>query len=319
MNNDRIMSEAAEWHARQSADDMDWPAFEAWLGADASHRDAFDDIALLDADIDRHRTTLARLLPVADEKPVAPMRTGWRRGLLGGGIVATAAAVALVVVIQNRWPADLPKTPATIYRAGTTLRDIRIADAQVTLAPGSSISAEDAGRSRVTLNGRAIFSVVHDPSRTWVVRAGGYEIRDVGTRFEVVTGGEVMQVSVAEGAVDVRTVTGTGATVRVVAGRAATGLADGRILTAPAARRALDGWRDGPLVYNAMPLGLVAADVGRASGRLVVADTDVASRPFSGVLAPAQGDAMGQTLAMLADVEARRQGDTIHLGNRVRP
>jgi transmembrane sensor len=52
MSIDRIYEEAAGWLVRQQDDAMDWEGFTLWLEADPRHRAAYDDLALLDADLD---------------------------------------------------------------------------------------------------------------------------------------------------------------------------------------------------------------------------------------------------------------------------
>ncbi|RSU65266.1 hypothetical protein BRX36_10790 [Sphingomonas sp. S-NIH.Pt1_0416] len=309
MHDKEVLEAAARWHSCQAAEDMDWLAFEAWLAADPRHRDAFDDIALLDAEIDRHTPALHRLLSTPER--VAPTHHRWSRKMVGGGMVAAGLAVGLILTTWEWTPiADVP-APAT-YRAGSNELDVSIADARITLAPGSSLAARSGNRSQLALTGRAEFAVRHDPARTMLVRAQGYEIRDVGTRFEVVSGNGMVRVSVSEGVVEVRAPNGGGAT-RVVAGHVATGLADGRLTLASSTQTVKEGRRNGPLSFEAMPLGLVAAEVTRVSGQQVRVETSVAAKPFSGVLATSRGEAMVRTLATLAGVNARRQGDEIRL------
>lgn len=315
MNDEVILETAASWHARQGADDMDWLAFQAWLEVDPRHRDAFDDVAMLDLDIDHHRARLQ--LVRSGTATVHKAQWRWQPLLLAGG--AVAAVVLLVVVPRQPNSSGSPAAGVTnSYMATGTLRDVRLAGARVTLAPGSGIKVHDDAALRIALTGRAVFAVRHDPARSLTVRAAGYDIRDVGTRFEVVAGAGTIRVRVAEGELTIHAVAADRDEVRVRAGQMATGLADGTITMAASPSAALDSWRNGPLVYDAMPLGLVIADIARATGRTVRADSAVAERPFSGVLAQGDDAAMIDTLATLAGLEARRQGETIYLGDRVR-
>ncbi|TPG06019.1 FecR family protein [Sphingomonas oligophenolica] len=315
MSDDVILETAASWHVRQGADDMDWLAFEAWLEADPRHRGAFDDVAMLDFDIDHHRDRLRQVQ--SSIAPVDRAQRWWRPLLLASGAVA---AVGVVTVVARQPDSSEPRATgiASSYQATATSRDVRVAGAGITLAPGSGIKVHDDDAPRIALTGRAVFAVRHDPARTLTVRAAGYAIRDVGTRFEVVAGAGTIRVRVAEGELAIHAVAADHGEVRVRAGQMATGLADGTITMAASTTAALDGWRNGPLVYDAMPLGLVIADVARATGRPVRADSAVAQRPFSGVLAQGDSAAMIDTLATLAGLEARRRGETIYLGDRVR-
>lgn len=304
-----VLEQAALWHAAQDSDDMPWDAFTAWLEANTRHRDAFDDVALFDERIGRNRDALRSAFDRRDHAPAPPPT---RRFARWG---AAAVAVAALGVTLSRETAPRPAGP-TRYRAGTVTRLVDLADgARASLAPGSVLVAEGNDAGLLTLSGRALFEVRHDAGREVTVRAEGYRIRDVGTRFEVVTGHGMMRVAVAQGRVGVARSSG-GAEVELGAGRSLTGFADGRLLAAPARTRDVGSWRAGPLVYDAVPLAMVAADVSRMAGRRVEVDRAVQARPFSGVLATARGDRMAEALAALTGLQARRDGETIRLGDR---
>lgn len=315
---DLITEQAARWHAIQDRDEMDWDAFTSWLEADPRHRVAFDDVALLDERIDRHRDALRSDVgsperPLVAEHSLVPRQRPprWR-----WPAAAAAAAVLAVGVLSLQQPSR--DRPGVEYRATVATRSIDLGGgARAALAPGSVLVAEGTERQRLTLSGRALFDIHHDPTRELVVRAEGYEIRDVGTRFDVVTGAGQMRVAVAEGRVAIKRESGS-EEVELGAGRALTGYADGRMTMATTNAKEVGGWRQsGPLVYDRVPLGLVAADVARASGQAVEVDAAMRSRPFSGVLTPARGDTMVEAFASSAGLQARRDGENIRLGDGV--
>lgn len=66
MSDDEVLNAAAHWHVRMAGDSADWDAFHEWLAADPRHRPAFDDIALLDLTIDRHRDRLRAIFAAPD-------------------------------------------------------------------------------------------------------------------------------------------------------------------------------------------------------------------------------------------------------------
>ncbi|MBI0476995.1 DUF4880 domain-containing protein [Sphingomonas sp. MA1305] len=312
---DHITEQAARWHAIQDGDAMDWDAFTSWLEADPRHRVAFDDIALIDERISRHRDALrsssSSVRSLATDRIVAarerPARWRWP--------AAAAVAAALAVGVFTLQQPSRDRSPVE-YRATVSTRSIDLGGgARVALAPGSVLVADNTEGHRLKLSGRALFDVDHNPARELVVRAEGYEIRDVGTRFDVVTGTGQMRVAVAEGRVAIKSRLGS-EEVELGAGHALTGYADGTMTTATIGAKQVGGWRQpGPLLYDRVPLGLVAADVARASGRPVEVDAAVRSRPFSGVLTPARGDTMAEALAASAGLQARRDGETIRLGD----
>src|SRR5260370_434474 len=59
------------------------------------------------------------------------------------------------------------------------------------------------GRRVALADGQAIFDVVHDARRPFVVEAGGRQVRDVGTQFDVRERGGEFTVTVARGRVEV--------------------------------------------------------------------------------------------------------------------
>ena len=309
---ENIAEQAADWHVRQDSDDMDWDAFTAWLEADPRHRDTFDDIALLYERIARHRERLREVVPGPDTRHFAePVRPRRRTALWTASAAATVAAILGVGTLRQADRSPAPK----VYLAGSAVRLVDLGGGtQVSLAPGSVLTAADRDPRQLSLSGRALFNVAHDPDRQLLVDAEGYRIRDVGTRFEIATGDQMVRVAVAEGRVAMGKTSG-GSEVQVSAGNSITA-AGGRLTSAAVRATDVGGWRTGPLVYDGVPLGIVAADVARASGGRVAVDAPVASRPFTGVLAPASGDAMAEALANLAGLKARREGGTIRLGDR---
>ncbi|MFA6112570.1 MAG: FecR domain-containing protein [Sphingomonas sp.] len=299
---------AARWHLAQADDDMDWMAFAEWLEADPRHREAYDAIALLDARIDAARPMLSRLLPAEPMPRRAPRIAVW------GAIAAVLIAVIAIGIL--RWPQD--RTPETIaYRAPMGQpRDVRLADGSTaTLAPGSILRVARSRDVPMTLEGNAFFDVRHDAAHPMVVQAGGYEIRDVGTRFEVSTSGGMVRVAVAEGRVAVRSPHVAGE-VEVGAGKALTltGAGDPADLR-PARAQSVGAWRKGALVYDDVPLAMVAADIARSTGRPVTIDPAVARRRFSGVIAPGDRTAMVAALGELTGLKTRTDGDAIRLGD----
>jgi transmembrane sensor len=301
---------AARWHVAQADDDMDWTAFTDWLEADPRHREAYDAIALLDAHIDAARPMLVRLLPAEPES--TPRRLP--RMAVWGAIAAILIVAIAIGLVQS----PFGRAPETVaYRAPIgQSRDVRLADGSIaTLAPGSVLRVASSRDVAMTLDGNAFFDVRHDPAHPLVVRAGAYEIRDVGTRFEVSSGNGMVRVAVAEGRVAVRSPNVAGE-VEIGAGNALvlTGAA-GRGNMRPVRAQSVGAWRKGSLVYDDVPLAMVAADIARSTGRPVTVDPVVAGRRFSGVIAPGNRDHMVAALGELTGLKARTDGDAIRLGD----
>lgn len=302
-----ITEQAVGWLDALKRDDADWDGFTRWLEADAAHREAYDGIALLDERIDEHRDTLAAVLP-ADAPPAR--RTG-RWLAWGGGLgAATAAAVAGLVF--------LPLAPAEadqVFRtAAGQSRAVTLADgSRIDLASASTLTVK-AGGERLALAGTASFMVPHRADRTLTIDAGGLTVQDIGTTFEVATGGPAVRVAVAEGQVSV-SAPELAAPVRVAGGRKL--VVDRAAGTAElAAVHDYASWKRGRLVYDNAPLQLVAAEVGRYAGRRVALAPELANRRFSGVLTIGDGSQLVSDLARLLQVDARGGGDAVRLGAR---
>lgn len=299
---------AARWHVAQADDAMDWDGFTRWLEADPRHRAAYDAIALLDAKVDAALPTLRRIAtpepsPKPDRRPL--------RWAIGGSAVAAVAALALVLL-----PGAPVPGPVEYRTAQGQVRDVRLADgSSATLAPGSVLSASATRGAPVSLDGSASFDVRHDPASPMVIRAGGYEIRDIGTRFDVTTSGGMLRVAVHEGRVAIRSLSADGE-VEVPAGQVLTALDPGTAPTlAPLRQTSAIGWRSGRLVYDDVPLGLVVADIARSTGQPVTIDPAIAKRRFSGVLATGSRDKMATALSELAGLTKRTENDAIRLGD----
>lgn len=310
---------AAAWHAQLDSPDMDWVAFGEWLDADASHRDAYDAIALLDAEIGEAAQAIARLLPVNDDTDDAGLialdrsPSKWRRWAGAGIGGALAAGLAIMVVAPSTDGA------AQVYVTGRgETRAVTLADgSRMQIDRGSRVSVSG-GRTPVIdiAQGAASFAVRHDPSRELMVRAGGYEIRDLGTRFDVVSARGRIAITVAQGMVSVTQSGGAAVDATVLkAGQGLDIVPDKQI----AQRREIDpghvaDWVDGRLDYDGAPLALVAADISRYADAPLVVDPSAAHLRFSGVLTIGDGSRLVDQLRAVLPIRAHRIDGVVHLG-----
>lgn len=279
-----MLDQAIAWQQALARDDADWDGYLAWLEEHPRHRLLFDEVALLDRMIDERAAALGRLATPAPAPAPAPSRTNRRRWL--GGAVAAALVAAVAVPMLRQPAADIVYATA----AGQTRRIALGRGEVVDLAPSSRLVLLGGDARRLELAaGEALFSVVHDPSRLLNVRAGRFDVTDIGTTFGIHLAGARVAVTVADGDVSVGPAGGgrggrhVGAGERFVGGR---GAAD-RVTAV--AREDVGSWRHGRLVYDEAPLTLVAADLARYSGRTVTVDPALADRRFSGVLQVGDG------------------------------
>jgi len=308
--NNRIRQEALDWVIRlRHADAADWAAFDAWLGADSAHADAYWPLATADADV---AAALAQPLPSAEVIALEPVR---KRRWLAAALLPIAASVALAVGLW--WTLAPGALPDTVFetRAGET-REASLPDGtRVALNGDTRLVLEGADPRRVRLErGEARFAVVHRADAPFVVSVGAAQLHDIGTVFDVVRDGAGVRVAVAEGAVQYR----EGATsLRLNPGDSLTRGANGTIRTARIAPADVAAWRARRLTYDQVPLELVAADLARATGVPVTLDTGLAGRRFSGGLhLDAPPEAVIARAAALMGVRARRDGTGWRLSER---
>ena len=318
---------AARWFVRlqdEAASGEDWLAFEAWLAAAPEHASAYEKLEAIWVDLDDAGAAVAAALdaPVSLDAVRAerserarrvPLRRVW---LLAGAGLAASLAVGLFTL------ANLPVAAQTYV---TTPGQTR----KVTLADGSQVWINAASRLEVRLGrgarrvrmaeGEAVFEVTHDPARPFLIDTGARQVRVVGTRFDLRQRGETFALTVSRGLVEVRPSGSPAAQpTRVAAGQRLTHLADGAAgqLTAANPNDAF-AWTRGQLVYTAVPLSDVAADLSRSLGRPVrVADAATGQIRFSGVLALDDKDVVLRRLEAFAPVRAEARAEGILLRRR---
>jgi len=315
---DEIRRIAAEWHARIEAADMDWEAFGAWLDVDPSHRAAYDDIALLDAEIAADRAAILAVLPAndgeSDSAGPAPAETAHRtarRWWVGGGL-AIAASLAVLVAPQLPFIAG---EALVAYRTGPTeTRALALKDgSRIIVDRNSELALRDGASPVIEMRGgSAYFDIRHDPDRPMVIRAGEYEVRDIGTRFDIVKTPGHLAVAVAEGKVTIAPPDGTGM-VLTSGHRVDIDSRRGEAAVRPLDAANVATWRDGRLVYDNTPLALVAIDLSRYVGRTVSVDPAVADMRMSGVLTIGDGRRLVGQIEALLPIKAATEGDGIRL------
>lgn len=306
---DSIIEQAAIWHASSLRDDMDWTGFTVWLEADPSHRVAYDELALADALLTDHREVLRDAAGFATqvanddgeaEEGAVPVAAGYRR-MRWASMVLAVSLVAMVVAPR------LVHDPDQIYRTGATGQTIALADgSSIELAPHSSLTVGGNDQERMALNGGAWFDIRHNPSRPLSITAGGLEIGDIGTRFDVQADAGQVRVEVAAGEVRVASAVLV-QPLRLSQGRGL--MFDGKsgtAVVAPVSNDSIGEWRSGRLSYRNAPLALVATDLSRYAGVKVAVAHGLRDRQFSGTLVIDDGEAALRDLSQLMGVELRR-------------
>lgn len=306
-SDDAIFERAANWHLASVADDMDWDGFTMWLEADPRHRAAYEETALTDAALDDHRTALAfaDAAQAAGKRKIAQTWPVWAGGALAASLAAVLVLPQLAAPgVQTFVSANAPRTIA--------LQD----GSQVVLGPRSKLTIAGVHSDKFALEGGAYFAIHHDPDRTLTISAGGLQIGDIGTRFEVQTNSGAVRVEVSEGQVELRGAA-LGRAIELPAGRRIMfDPAHGLATVAPVSPRDVGEWREGRLTYDDAPLSLVAADLARYGGLSVTVPPPLAGRRFSGTLSIRDGDSAVRDLAQLMGLELSRDRDAYRLRQR---
>jgi transmembrane sensor len=287
----------------------------------------------------RHAATVARLeqtLGLLEEMPefrddlnaafaraeprVSDARTGRRapRWLAWGGI---AAALAVSVLTGWQMLARSGEVYFETSSAGYEMASLKDGST-VELNAGSAVRVQFTSEERhVNLEaGEAHFAVVHDPSRPFVVSAGGVLVRAVGTAFNVRlgAGGEV-EVIVTEGKVQVSRARLDAATSEaaplvtagerlVLPNRAAAPVIE-RVV--PAVMSSALAWQGRLVEFADAPLAEIVARFNtRNRVQLVLEDSDLGQRRIGGTFAIDEAEAFVRLLERNGSVVAERRGES---------
>jgi transmembrane sensor len=301
---DELMQQAAHWHAATRREDCDWLAFTEWLEAAPRHRLAYEEVALLEEHIARHAGALRAITATP-----APRRHAGRWAAAAAFVALAAAGWLAYRVLPGWFAAESRVFTAQAQGSQVTLEG----GVQVQLAPGSTLTVAGRRGQQLALRGGAWFDVPHDPRRELAISAGNYLLRDIGTRFELVSEGALLKVAVTDGEVAV-VLPGDGAAVRLPAGRRLLVAGDPPIAEyGDVAATDVAGWREGRLVFRNEPMSLVAAQLGRHAGLDITVDTAVARRRFSGVLTLGANARPVEQLADIMGLRAERTGAAVRL------
>jgi transmembrane sensor len=288
--------------------DADWDGFTVWLEADPAHRKAYDGIALVDDLVEQHRGQLAAAALLRSGPVHTSSRFAWK-------FAAAAAVVALALVISwNQLPFGGAAPRIYMTQAGAAQRIGLNDGSTVELAAGSTLAVSGRRQDHLKLQGSAYFDVPHDASRTMIIESGDFQVRDIGTRFEIATAADGIRVAVAEGSLTV-TARNLAQALPVTAGQQL--VVSGRGATAEYEAVAMENvasWRSGRLVFHNAPLSQVVAEISRHAGVVVTADPQVADRRFSGVLTIGDGTALVGRLEEIMGLTARQQDGVVRLG-----
>jgi transmembrane sensor len=322
---------AADWLVRRdrgfTAAEQD--EFLDWLAADPRHGEWFA--------LHRHTVgdfaALAHWRPEHSEEPnpdlLAPARR--RRPWLVPTLLAAAAALTLTVF----WSRATPASPRPAVAAQPEIRRLILEDGSVVeLNHGARVTTEfTATARRATLaRGEALFTVAKNPARPFIVRAGGVDVRAVGTAFSVRLDAAAVEVLVTEGRVALaRTEDGTERTANRTPGASsalgppASEVAAGHRATvsltsteppqivavsSQAIAHQLD-WQPTLLDFSSAPLAAAVAEFNRRNRvQFILADAELAALPIVASIRSDNVEGFAKFLAAAPGVQIERRSAT---------
>jgi transmembrane sensor len=205
-----------------------------------------------------------------------------RSFLAAGSMAAGAAGVALGLSTLG----FLPPIDALLSDYATGIGEqltVELPDGStMTLDGGTTLSLDYSPGTRHLLlkSGAAVFDVVRDETRPFVVSAAGGDTTAVGASFSVKHGVDDISVDCLQGHITVQCLAnaelGEGEAIRY----SSVGLGEKTLMDADEAA----AWRRGLLIFRDRPLAEVVADLNRhRKGKVVIAGSELRSRHISGV------------------------------------
>jgi transmembrane sensor len=337
IENDPLHLAAADWFVRLQSTEVSLEetlAWQAWLHENPANAEAFariEEISHALRAVPAPAAAAAALLardrydasiPIGQWKPRRVQR--WPGAALG-----VAASCALVALVFASW-----KTPAATNAFETEIGENR----SVTLDDGSIIALGGDTRVEVAMSeneraveltrGEALFKVAKDSARPFKVRAGDATIIAVGTEFNVERDSDRAVVSVTEGRVVVKPVSGLLPvsllqefkpklrSVRVSAGQQTTagsaGIEEPTKMEDPAT-----GWQIGHLAFRLQPLRYVLEDVNRYAHKPIVLETEsMGTLIITGTVERENIGGWVKSLEQAFDLQATEEADQIVLRAR---
>jgi transmembrane sensor len=323
----------------------------AWLGRSPSHRRAFEQAVGAWRDMDGLSTVL-------NEAPVASVAAGLRAaspppsriapaapkiGSLRAVIFAAAAALLLGGVLTSValiWhPNGVPATSSTYETATGEVTTIALSDgSKIHLNTGSRVSVSYGSKARTLqlVRGEAYFEVAPSPQRPFVVYAGRFAVRALGTAFAVHMLNSGVDLTVTQGHVELaafapQSFAGTGSSGAGETAEASYSLSGGQHATVAGDVRLIEqidakgiekrlAWREGMLIFDDDPLADVVAEIGRyTSRRIVITDPSIRTLKIGGYFKVRDISSILDTFQENFGIEVKQDNDNVVYLARGRP
>lgn len=319
---DIVLAEASAWLARLQGPERTpavETAFRAWLAMEPAHAQAFARVT----EAWEMVPGAARLRAQADAMKAGLNPRAARRPWLAvpAALAACAALVAAAGLVW--WSLQDPVYHTAVGEQRTVTLDD---GTRIALNTDSRLSvAYDDGERRVRLErGEALFEVMPQPQRPFIVEAGSEQVRALGTTFVVRRDPDRLAVSLIEGRVEVEPRASTQQASRMRQARAGTTvLSPGeRIVVRADAPRHVDrprievltAWRHGEVMFDDITLADALAELDRyGRNRVRLADPELSQLRISGVFATRDSAEFARSIAQLHGLRVERAENGIVL------
>lgn len=290
---DQLTEEAAGWFLKlndPACNEAERRSFDAWLAADASHRDEY--------------RQFERLWKALDRLPKQRSRRSNRAHLAG---LALVGILALLLEFA-------PPTEQQLIVTGIGER------CHLVLADGTELDINAASRLRTHYSwfsrnievesGGAQFTVAPDRLRQFEVRAGNGRMRDIGTTFNVANESGKVTVGVIEGKVEIRL--DGNATGTILEGGKQMAYSEACAATpAPLDAEAARLWRDGRWTCKDATLDEIVAHMNRQHRQqTLLGDPELAGLRVSGVFNISDRNGLLEALEDLYHLQVKEEGET---------
>lgn len=311
-----IEATAAAWVARQDRgplSDTEQKELEQWASADSRRAGAYARAMAVSLHLDR-TAALGENFAARPDTVTAPAR---RRVMMAG-----AGALLACMTGFGLFTAARRENAPTSRPVATPKGEVR----EITLQEGSRITLNSMTQIRpeltsdqrgiILLEGEALFDVTHNPARPFIVQAGGFGVRAIGTSFTVHrTAPDAIRVVVTDGIVEVS----RGETIlgRVHAGVAFAVQASATPVISTLSPAQIDralAWRGGRIDLEGMTLAQAAREFSRYSDVIIrVDDPSIGNMRITGVYATSDPAGFASDVALSLGLRAERRGNVVLL------
>jgi len=310
---DAIREEAAAWFARRrdgTCMPSEEAAFEEWRERSEAHA-----VAYAETEHAWHHwkqlqsSDRMREMAAAAMAATAPRRRSVAAGRRWVPLLAAACIVAAMIIGGiGLLPRLLSSPPVTYSTALGEQRTEQLPDGtRVTLNTETALQVRYGhGQREVVLqHGEALFDVVHDAARPFVVTAGDGSVTDLGTRFAIRDDSGTAIVTLLQGRVEIaardeRRQLTPGEQARY--GARVAGISVRKVDPT-----AVTAWVRGRLDFNGMPLAQAIADANRYSAvKLRLGDPKLADMPVGGSFRAGDNAAIAAALSAVFPVRVVR-------------